>query len=56
MAVQDDLAGVPGEVKVEPSPSTGEQFPHLFGAVKSHQFIRNRPVHLTHKRRQVPQI
>jgi uncharacterized protein (DUF952 family) len=26
-----DLTGVPGEVKVEPSPATGELFPHLYG-------------------------
>ena len=29
--VEVDLTGVPGEVKLEPSPSTGELFPHLYG-------------------------
>ena len=29
--IEVDLAGVSDEVKLEPSPSTGELFPHLYG-------------------------
>jgi len=33
VVVAVDLTGVPGEVKIEPSPSTGEMFPHLYDAL-----------------------
>ncbi len=31
IVVAVDLTGVPDEVRVEPSPATGENFPHLYG-------------------------
>lgn len=47
IVVEVDLTGVPDEVKVEPSPATGELFPHLYGplptshAVAVHQLRRD---------------
>ncbi len=33
IVVAVDLTGVPDEVRIEPSPATGENFPHLYGSL-----------------------
>ena len=42
--VEVDLTGVPGEVKVEPSPSTGELFPHLYGPLPTAHALAVHPL------------
>lgn len=45
VVLEVDLAGVPDEVKVEPSPSTGESFPHLYGPLPTSHAIAVHPLH-----------
>lgn len=45
VVVEVDLAGVPDEVKVEASPSTGEHFPHLFGPLPTSHAVGIHPLH-----------
>src|SRR5882757_7939531 len=44
--IEVDLTGVPDEVKLEPSPSTGELFPHLYGPLPTGYALA---VHLLHR-------
>ena len=43
--VEVDLTGVPDEVKLEPSPSTGELFPHLYGPLPTAHALDVHPLH-----------